>query len=368
MAGAVPTMIGRRRYHLYWPGVVFILLTVLIGAACLQRRENLLVWIFASMLAWIVVSGFVSGGMMMAIRVRRTAPRSARVGELMRVGYEVSSNSRFWPIFDLKIIELAPGRLSEAFMKHCSPLETVVVDLGMRPQQRGRLALARFRCLSGFPLGLIVKSVEFADNTTILVHPRISRLRTDTLQRLLAGRGGEGRRVFAARGGGDEFHSLRDYHPGDPLRSVAWRRSTTLRGLVVVNRSAPVPRRLSIALDLRGANPAHSIQDEEQAIAMTASLLQHAEQSGWEISLEVLGFHHQQMRLRRGGRHLLHILDLLAEIDLQSTRLQDGTHQSRRLGEVVTIVPGGQRNHRDAIGVTLCADAIAEFIEAVAHE
>lgn len=366
MVGAVSAMIGRRRYHLHWPGVVFILLTILIGAACLQRRENLLVWIFASMLAWIVVSGFVSGGMMMAIRVRRIAPRSARVGELMRVRYEVSSNSRFWSIFDLQIIELMLDRSGAAYLKHCPSLETVVVDGAMAPQQRGRLALNRFRCLSGFPFGLIVKSVEFTEDAVVLVHPRISMLRADTLHRLLTGRGGHGHRSLAARGGADEFHSLRDYQVGDPLRSVAWRRSTTLRGLVVVNRSAPMPRRLSIALDLRTA--IHSIQVEEHAIAMTASLLQHAEQSGWEISLEVLGFNFQQVRLRRGGRHLLHMLDLLAEIDLRSPRSQDGSPQSRRSGEVVTIVPGNAIDDRDSIGMTLYADAIAEFREETVHE
>lgn len=369
MVGAVRVMAGRRRYHLHWSGVIFVVLTVLIGAATSQRRENLLVWVFASMLAWIIVSGIVSGGMMMAVRVRRIAPRHGRVDDQLSVRYEVSCQSRFWSIFDLRIAEQVPGKWRQALMMHCSRGETVIVDGDFLPEARGRLILGKYRCSSSFPFGLIVKSVEFSDDAEILIHPKISQLHSNTLRRLLSSSGGEGRRAHSARGSGEEFHGLRDYRPGDSLRSVAWRRSASLPDLVVVDRSAPMPRRLSVALDLRIADSPRTHVEEEQAIAMTASLLHHAEQSGWEIALEVLGCAAPHLPMRRGGRHLTQILDALAAIDLDSPRSSESAQRDLRKGVGLTIYPG-DAIHRNTRGnfVAVSAASIAEFCGDADHD
>ena len=333
-------MIGRRRYHLHLPGVIFVALTVLIGAATSQRRGNLLVWVFASMLAWIIVSGIISGGMMMAVRMRRIAPRSGRVGEPLIIRYEVTCESRFWPIFDLRINEQIPGKWKSAYLMHCRRGESITVEGEFLPEVRGRLLLRRSRCLSGFPFGLIMKSVEFLQDSEVLIHPKVSKLHPQALRRLLIARGDEGRRMNSARGGGDEFHGLRDYRPGDSLRSVAWRRSASLPELVVVDRSAPIPWRLAIALDLRITEPAQTRDAEEQAIAMTASLLHHAEQSGWEISLDVLGCAAIDVPMRRGGRHVNQILDALAAVDLDAPRSVNGAQHEVRRGIDLIIYPG----------------------------
>lgn len=352
----------RRRYHLHWPGVVFVLLTVLIGAAASQRRENLLVWVFASMLAWIIVSGVISGWMMMSVRAKRIAPRHGRVGDWLRVRYEVSCQSKIWPLFDIRVSEMVGGKWLPAHLIHCSPSAIITVDAEFLPEIRGSLKLKNYRCLSGFPFGLMTKSVEFSEDVEILIHPKISQLHSTTLRRLLSIRGGEGRRAHSARGAGEEFHGLREYRAGDSLRSVAWRRSASLPDLVVIDRSAPMPHRLAVMLDLRITETPHTTEQEEQAIALTASLLSHAEQSGWEISLEVLGCTVPHIPMRRGGRHQLQILDALATIDLSTSRATESPKRDLRRGHYLTIHPGAA-SYRSLRGDsnTVSASNIAEF-------
>lgn len=352
----------RRRYHLHWPGLIFVVLTVLIGIAASQRQANLLVWVFSSMLAWIIVSGIISGGMMMAVRAVRIAPRHGRVGEQLSIRYEVSCHSIFWPLFDIQIKEMIDGKWRPAHLTYCPRGEMISVEAEFLPENRGLLILKNYRCYSGFPFGLILKSVQFSDDVEILIHPKISQLHSGALTRLLSIRSGEGRRAHSARGAGEEFHGLREYRVGDSLRSVAWRRSASLPDLVVVDRSALLPLRLAVALDLRVAEMPRTIEEEEQAIAMTASLLLHAEQAGWEISLEVVGCAAPHLPMRRGGRHQLQILDALAAIDLSIQRSCESVQHDLRQSVVLIIHPGIASNRSmrgDSISIS--ASKIASF-------
>lgn len=359
-------MPGRRRYHLHWSGVVFAVLTVLIGAATSQRRENLLVWVFASMLAWIVVSGICSGGMMMAVRVRRIAPSRGSVGALLQIQYEVSSASRFWSIFELRILEMAGERATPAFLAYCGRSTATSAVGTLTPIARGQLLLDRMRCVSAFPFGLIVKSVEFSEPSEVLIHPKVSAMQGDALHRLCSRQAGSGQRPMPMRRGSEEFHGLREYRPGDPLRSVAWRRSASLPVLVVLDRAVPNTRSLRIVLDLRAVGDSRSRGEEEQAIEVTASLASHAIQSGWEVGLAVLGCSVTHCDTARGRLDELEILDLLARIDLATGRSTAGAVGDDRAESTVTIVPGSQAQRRDRVGsVSIGGVALSKLCQGV---
>ncbi len=349
---------ARHRDHLHWPGIIFVILTLLIGGAALQRGESLLIWVFASLLAWILVSGVISGWMMMGVRVRRIAPAHGEVGVPLRLRYEVSSCSRFWPIFDLRVFEPRRADCEAVSIMHCGVNESVMGEGVCVPTERGLLVLTAVQTQSGFPFGLLLKSVEVAQRTEILVRPRCVVLRRDALRRLFVGRGGEGRSSSVVRGAAEEFHGLRDYRTGDALRAVAWRRSASLAALVVIERSAPAPRRLSIALDLRLAEPPHTPAQEERAINMAASLLRHGQQSGWEIALRILGLAHSHTPARASQKHLLDLLDQLALIDLTHPRTHEGLDASLCAGKCVLITPG-EPSARASAGEVIALSAAA---------
>ncbi len=61
----------RYRYRIRFAGLLYLAMTLLLGVAAATRPNNLLVWIFGVMLGAILVSGVVSGFMLMRLEVRR---------------------------------------------------------------------------------------------------------------------------------------------------------------------------------------------------------------------------------------------------------------------------------------------------------
>lgn len=332
-------MSPRRRYHIRWPGLVFAGLALLIGAASAQRTENMLVWVFASMLAWIVVSGIISGGMMMALRVRRRAPRVARVGEPCEIRYEVASASRLWPIFDVEIREVAETVQSPTRLEHCPRGGHAQVRSTLTPARRGVLRLHRFRCVSGFPFGLILKSVEWNDPCDVLVHPR-QRVVDPLVLRTLVGSAPGTHGAQQRSGGVEDFIGLREYRSGDSVRQVAWRRSAALMEPVVIERAIPSRKVLCVALDLTRTEGTATESAEENAIEWTASVLSRAHADGWSVQLVIEG-----LAAESAGQQvvtgLAAQLDALALIDLITPRhaAWRGTTEVAS-GIALRIVPG----------------------------
>lgn len=326
----------RRRYHIHLPGLVYLLLVVLVGLASANRPNNLLVWVFAAMLAGVLLSGLISGFMLLRVQVTRTVPRTAPAGETLVVRYQVRNASRMWPIFALFVREM-PGRTgsswneratgARAFVQHIAPRETLVAETIYLPKHRGRLRFERLRCESVFPFGLVLKSVSFDQKSDVLVLPRTLRLRPGALRTLASG-GLAGSATSRRSGPGSDFLAVREYRPGDSLRHVAWRRSATTGALAVVERSVDVPPRVHVVLDLRRATAelrvdlsGPSPRDmEERAISLAASVLAQADSDGYEIRLTVLGFDVPRMPMRRGHWHLQKALALLGSIELNDAR------------------------------------------------
>jgi len=329
----------RRRYHIRWPGLVFAGLALLIGAASAQRTENMLVWVFASMLAWIVVSGIISGGMMMALRVRRRTPRVARAGESFEIRYEVASASRLWPIFDVTLSEVADLEQSPTRLEHCPRGGHAQVRSTLTPSRRGILRLQRFRCISGFPFGLILKSVEWNDPVDVLVHPRQHVVDPQMLRTLVGAAPGT-HAALQRTGGQEDFIGLREYRSGDSVRHVAWRRSAARMEPVVIERAVPARKALVVTLDLSRTEGVATERAEEDAIEWTASVLSRAHADGWSVQLVIDGFAADQTEpsVLTG---LATQLDALAVIDLIGPRQapQRGTMELAA-GTALRIVPG----------------------------
>lgn len=353
----------RRRYHLHPPGLIYLALVALVGVALASRPNNLLVWVFAAMLASVLISGLVSGFMLMRVRVTRSVPRTAPAGEPLVLRYTVSNDSRLWPAMALFIRELTPGRAGgrrtaggranggrairhpRAYIQYIGPRETLVAETVCVPQQRGPMRLERLRCETVFPFGLMMKSVRFDQHSDTLVLPRMYRLRPGVLRTIASGALG-GSATSRRSGPGSDFLAVREYRPGDSLRHVSWKRSAATGTLAVVERSVEVPPRIHVILDLRRAtadlrvpSPGSDARDlEERAISLAASLLAQADREGFEIRLSVLGLPSPAMPMRRGHWHLQKALAVLGGLDLEAPRDASATAPSDRERASMVVV------------------------------
>jgi uncharacterized protein (DUF58 family) len=334
----------RRRYHLHLPGVLYVALTLLVGVAAANRPNNLLVWVFGAMLAGVLISGIVSGGMLMTIRAKRLDPRRGAVGQPLILRYALSNGRSLWGAFNLLIEELPahersgepPGwqramRPASGWVMQVGPGETVHGETVLFPLRRGRFRFDRFRVSTTFPFGFVRKSVRFDQRSEVLVYPRVLPLRADLVPSLTRG-GLGGARLSTSTGPGEDYFGVREYRPGDSVRQIAWKRVASGQGVVSIERSRTSPPRLRVVLNLAtptgelrvrgGARPVAEIARdlEEDAIALAASLVAQAEADGFEVGLTILGLYAPKAPVRRGHWHVERILATLADLDLDAPR------------------------------------------------
>ena len=60
----------KRRYHLHIPGFVYVALVLIIAVAAMNSQNNLLFWIFGVLFSGLLVSGILSGWMMLGSTAR----------------------------------------------------------------------------------------------------------------------------------------------------------------------------------------------------------------------------------------------------------------------------------------------------------
>lgn len=323
----------RYRYRFRLSGSLYLLVTILIGVAAATRPNNLLVWIFGLLLGSILVSGAVSGFMLMRLAVERLDPRRAVAGVPATIRYEVRNESRWWSAFALRIRERRVGTAegwdsiadsSPAWVVHVGPREAVHAESEWTPARRGRATFTEVEVASSFPFGLLEKVVWLSLPGEVLVHPRSLPVREEVLAAIRSDRFG-GLDLARRPGTGEDFFGVRDYRPGDSVRQIAWKRLAGLDQLAIIERSSSGPPRLAMALDLR--TPPERLRElgeprelEERAIVLVASLARAAMQSGFEVGLDVLGLETPRLSVRIGHRHLERIMGTLAALDLAQPR------------------------------------------------
>jgi uncharacterized protein (DUF58 family) len=326
----------RRRYHFHTPGLVYIFITVLIALGAFNSQNNLLFWAFGFALSILVVSGLISGQMLMGIRADRTAAGRAVVGEPITLSYRITNRSRLVPAFAIGASEIpvdgastaapsarsatlaklsgkAPAPLAYTFLIHLGPRETTDIAARFTPVRRGTLPLSDFSLETTFPFGIVRKSLLFRQPRTILIHPRQIAPPPGLLQRRRSV--GQSAAPRAARpGSGEEYFTLREYIAGDSPRSIAWRASARSDQLLVRQNSLPVPQRLLVLLRLdRG----QSAEANEDAISLAAGIISAAASANYEIGLIVPGAAVDR-RPTPGRAQGTRLLDDLALIDLDA--------------------------------------------------
>jgi uncharacterized protein (DUF58 family) len=333
----------RRRYHFQTPGVVYVLVTLLVALGAFNSQNNLLFWAFGLALAVLIVSGMISGQMLMGIRVVRDAPARAVAGRAEVVRYRVENQGRLAPAFALQVSERVagasapaprppragtPARSGEvsaaptgelaaipAFVVHVGARDSVVAEGVVTPAARGVLRLDGPVVSSAFPFGIILKSLTFSQVSSILVHPAPVELPAG-VKRGMAGVGRGATRSGARTGEGTEFFALREYVPGDPLTRIAWRASARGRDLLVRQTTFEEARSVWIVLDLavRDATGADALERVERAIAVAGQCVREVTAAGVACGLAVPAAE-VQIPPRGAANQSLVLLDALAVLD-----------------------------------------------------
>ena len=231
----------------------------------------------AGLTAAVVVAVVVVRRRLADVRVRRIVrPSTVSVGEQARVDIRVSNVDRrrtphllLWePVGDsggapMQLAGLAPGESASAAYR-------------VPTQRRGVLVAGPLRASRRDVLGLASRSFVIAGSEDVLIVPQHVHLPFPDAGS--AGRLGQHLRMKAWGQTGGEFHSLREYVPGDDLRRINWKASARSEDLVVRETALEGVRRCTVVLDTSATQ--YDPESFERAVSAAASVTMSAGATG----------------------------------------------------------------------------------------
>jgi len=304
-------------YDVTRAGIVYVVVTLVIGIAALNTGNNLLYIVVAAMLAAILASGVVSAWVLRWLKLDVRLPEHVFAGRPVMGRIVLHNPKRFLPSFSIRIVStrkkrkkgakqwqweattfafpfnrpseqqwlrLPDRRLRRvtvlppppgifrgmAYFPFIPPKTEVAADLELMFDQRGRYREDSFGLATRFPFAFLTKTRHVSLPREVLVYPRIEP--TDEVFEILPRVRGEWESFV--RGQGSDLYRIREYLPEDSARHVDWKATAKSGSLKVREFAREDERRLCIAFD----NPEPGLISEqayERAVDLTASLAWH---------------------------------------------------------------------------------------------
>ncbi|OGT81751.1 MAG: hypothetical protein A3H91_08465 [Gammaproteobacteria bacterium RIFCSPLOWO2_02_FULL_61_13] len=337
-------------------GLALFSTAVAAGIFGVNTRQTLAYQIFAFLVAILVVSALASFRFRPVLRVRRLLPRFGTVGLPLAYAIELENSGkrgerdlcvldeleapfptlaefrndrdpedarRNW--FDRKVgyprlmgqVQLRRGAsLTPAEAPLILPGEPARLDLEFMPLRRGYLRFRRVVLCRPDPFGLFRALRGIPAPETLLILPRVYRapeIRLPGQRRFQPG----GMTLASTVGDSQEFLSLRDYKPGDPLRAIHWRSFAKLGRPVVKEFQDEFFVRQGLVLDtyLDAQSPA----EFEAAVSVAASLAMRTPGRDALLDLMFVGTQAYRVTIGRGLGQVENMLEILACVEPHRT-------------------------------------------------
>ncbi len=319
-------------YDVTKAGVVYVLVTLVIGIAALNTGNNLLYIVVAAMLAAILVSGVVSALVLRNLELDVRLPEHVFAGRPVVGRIALRNPRRFLPSFSIRVVparrekdkkirkqwkwepatfsfplnrkpenqwvrmrdwrvrrvEVAapPPGIFEGiiYFPYLPPGAHLTADLDLLFERRGRYRESSFGVATRFPFAFLTKTRDVALEREVLVYPAIEP--PDELFEILPLVRGEWESFV--RGRGSDLYRIREYMPEDSARHVDWKATAKSGSLKVREFSREDERKLCIVFD----NPEAGMISElayERGVNLAASLAWHFSAQDAELSFVVPG-------------------------------------------------------------------------------
>jgi uncharacterized protein (DUF58 family) len=211
--------------------------------------------------------------------------------------------------------------------------------------RRGRFEVGPLRATVSDPFGLVQRTRHLLGAEQVIVYPRVRDILPPPetggldLDR-------EQPQVRSRIEPSGEFHTLRDYAPGDDLRHVHWR-STARRGHLMM-RQNEARRRTPVLVMLDVRPGAYERAAFERAVEACASIVTAIDHTGRPV--EVLLSTGQTIGAP-GRRHVDTVMDALAVVEPHGPERIVAAESRRRTGSLVAIVGRMAPNDTAALAV-----------------
>jgi uncharacterized protein (DUF58 family) len=301
----------RSRMMLPREGMVYLgmMLIIAIGALTGGNPDtgNMLLLVFGMMAGPFVLNGWVVVAMLNKVSVARFHPTTASAGSYFSVEVTLRNDKQFLSSRVVEVRDVIEGhRLQEeptvTFIR-VGPQEERTGTYELCIPRRGLYQLGPLRISSRFPLGIGERGHTISGKSDLVVHPSIGRLLPGwkRRERELA----ESSSRANARMGvfDDEFHSIREYRPGDSPRAIHWRSSARQGRMMVKEHQQHREAELIILLDLFPTREfAEDLQELSISLAATLCVEQTRHASSGLYRLWIAGRELVTLEVTGGSR------------------------------------------------------------------
>jgi uncharacterized protein (DUF58 family) len=320
-------------------------------------------WLAGSVSLSVVAFGLLLAGLWVRTWARR-APRGLTVEHEVPAGRVVEGADVEVSVTVRRASRLPVGKTTVSHGASALGEQPLALDrwhtrLMLRGVPRGCHALGPVELELTEPLGLGRLTVTRPTGATLVVDPRIEEL--DDLFTDVGARNEGGRRARMRRPGGFELHAVREYRPGEPLRSVHWP-TTARRATLMVKELDDVPRDdvvvvLDRAADAVAGAPGRSSLDA--AVRAAGSILRAYAARGRRAALQLTGEAGTVVRVHALERDWIAMLDALAAVAADESGSLVATLGDPRLPAV---------RAPELVVVTAAAATVAAVLEARVSE
>ena len=315
-------------YDVTRAGLIYILISVVIGIAAINTGNNLLYVVVAALLSAILVSGIASALVLRSLTLDVHLPEHVFAGRPMLARLLLQNASAWLPSFSVRVVpakrkaakdrwrweastfglprnrapqdqwlRLPDRRLrrvreeaekpileESVYFPFLAPGQELRADLEISFPVRGRYSEKNFGLATRFPFSFLMKTRRINLAREVIVYPAVEP--TEQFREVLPMVTGEFETFV--RGRGYNLYLIRDYMPDDSARHVDWKATARTGALKVREFSREDERKLRIVFD----NPAPGILQPvlyERAVRLAASLGWHFHHEDVEVSFVAPG-------------------------------------------------------------------------------
>jgi uncharacterized protein (DUF58 family) len=316
-------------YDVTRAGMIYILISVVIGIAAINTGNNLLYVVVAALLSAILVSGIASALVLRSLTLDVHLPEHVFAARPMVARLLLRNASAWLPSFSVRVVPAKRKAESKArwrweastfglprnrapqnqwlrlpdrrlrrvreeaekpilqesvYFPFLAPGQELRADLEISFPARGRYCEKNFGLATRFPFSFLMKTRRINLAREVIVYPVVEP--AEQFLEVLPMVTGEFETFV--RGRGNDLYLIRDYMPDDSARHVDWKATARTGSLKVREFSREDERKLRIVFD----NPAPGVLPPvvyERAVRLAASLGWHFHHEDVEVSFVAPG-------------------------------------------------------------------------------
>ena len=257
-------------------GIVFIMLSFIVGFSALNTNNNLLYLIFGVMLSLVVISGIISMINLSRLEIDLGSNPQLYALTPSELVFNITNQKNLIPSLSLTL-EMNGNK---SYLVYLPSRSTRPVRINCFFNQRGWNEIPILSLYTRFPFGFFKKWIKLeVKKNKLIVFPNIHKVNLDQNSETVP----TGELVSLKTGHSEELKSIRDYSSGDNTKDIEWKSTAKLNKLMVKEFLDNEAKSAVISFEPHGRN----LKNLEHYISEKASLMHEYFLRGFTVDFMV---------------------------------------------------------------------------------